>query len=96
MAGVVEGGACGEGLDAEGEVAGCLLRREAAEGAAVGKDDGASVIGLVDADGFALVELLVLGVGEGGREVAGFGLIEGLGVDVETVVEACDGPEDIG
>lgn len=94
MAGVVEGGACGKRLGAEGEVAGCLLGGKAAQGAAVGEDDGLFVVWLVDTEGFALVQALVLGVGEGVMESAAFGLIGGLGVGLEAVVDAYDELED--
>lgn len=98
VAGAVEFPRRDECLGAEGEVAGRLLRRETAEGAAVRQDDDAAVVGLIDADGFAVVDPRVLGFRQRRRETEGdLGhLVQGIGVDVvEAVVEAHDGFEDV-
>lgn len=94
VTGVVEMVAGVEGLVAELEEAVSLLRGQAAKRTAVGKDDDALVVALVDGKGFALVEVLILRIGEGGWKTD-VKVIERLGVDVEAVVEACDGLEDI-
>ena len=75
------------------EVAGSLVRGEAADGLLVGEDDDGFVRGSRgDADGFALIKLLAVGVGEGGEGV-GVGEV-GRG-DVEALVEARDVFEDV-
>ena len=69
---------------------------EAADGLFVGEDDGRSVgAGGRNADGFALLELLALGIGEA-WEGGGLGEVGDFGLgDVEALVEAGDAFEDV-